>query len=79
MTRLRLHTAGIAIMLLLPIAATAQKFTIKGRITDHNGKPIEIANVSVVGEPVGTIADLNGNVDYLGRNRAFIGLGIFQH
>ena len=61
MTRLRLHTAVIAIMLLLPIAATAQKFTIKGRITDHNGKPIEIANVSVVGEPVGTIADLNGN------------------
>lgn len=39
----------------------AQKVTIKGRITDENHKPIEIANISVVGEPVGTIADLNGN------------------
>lgn len=39
----------------------AQEVTIKGRITDENHKPIEIANISVVGEPVGTIADLNGN------------------
>ena len=47
--------------MLLPIAATGQRVTIKGRITDHNNKPIEIANVSVIGEPVGTIADFNGN------------------
>ncbi len=41
-------------------AATAQKVTIKGRITDHNRNPIEIANVSIEGEPTGTVADLNG-------------------
>ncbi len=43
------------------LCAMAQKVTIKGRVTDENHKPIEIANVSIVGEPVGTIADLNGN------------------
>ncbi|MBQ8336467.1 MAG: TonB-dependent receptor [Bacteroidaceae bacterium] len=56
--RLRIFIAA-----LFAIAATcsmAQKATIKGRITDENNKPIEIANISIVGEPVGTIADLNG-------------------
>ena len=42
------------------LAVSAQKVTFKGRITDENGSPIEIANVKVVGEPVGTVADLNG-------------------
>ena len=41
--------------------ATAQKVTIKGRVSDENQNPIEIANVSIEGEPIGTIADLNGN------------------
>lgn len=38
----------------------AQNVTIKGRITNENHAPIEIANVSILGKPVGTIADLNG-------------------
>ena len=38
----------------------AQKVTFKGRVTDENHKPIEIANVSIMGEPIGTTADLNG-------------------
>ena len=51
------------ILLLLSIAAIgaqAQKVTFKGRITDENSNPIEIANVKVVGQPSGTVADLNG-------------------
>ena len=46
---------------LLSQAVLAQKFTIKGRVTDLSGKPIEIANVSVAGRPIGTVCDLNGN------------------
>lgn len=38
----------------------AQNVTIKGRITNENHAPIEIANVSILGKPIGTIADLNG-------------------
>ena len=41
--------------------ATAQRVTIKGRVTDENHRPIEIANVSVVGGLAGTTADLRGN------------------
>lgn len=48
-------------LILLSQAAMAQKVTIKGRVTDLNHKPIEIANVSVVGKPAGTVCDLNGN------------------
>ena len=51
----------ILFTILLAQVATAQKVTIKGRVTDENQKPIEIANVSVVGKPVGTVCDLNGN------------------
>lgn len=39
----------------------AQKVTIKGRVTDLDHKPVEIANVSVEGKPIGTVCDLNGN------------------
>lgn len=46
---------------LAALAVPAQKVTFKGRIVNENGNPIEIANVKVVGEPVGTVADLNGN------------------
>ena len=51
----------IIFAILFAQGATAQKVTIKGRVTDQNRKPIEIANVSVVGKPVGTVCDLNGN------------------
>ena len=49
------------IAILLSVAATAQKVTFKGRVTDENQNPIEIANISVEGTTTGTIADLNGN------------------
>lgn len=39
----------------------AQRVTIKGRVTDLDHKPVEIANVSVEGKPIGTVCDLNGN------------------
>ena len=56
--RIRLY---IAILLLaLPVCITAQNVTIKGRVTDENHTPIEIANISILGKPTGTIADLNG-------------------
>ena len=57
--RLRLYITTLLAMLTL--CSMAQKVTIKGRVTDENHKPIEIANISIVGEPIGTIADLNGN------------------
>lgn len=50
-----------ALLMTFALCTMAQKVTFKGRITDENHKPIEIANISIVGEPVGTIADLNGN------------------
>ncbi len=48
------------LLILLSQAAAAQKVTIKGQVTDLSHRPIEIANVSVVGRPVGTVCDLNG-------------------
>ena len=57
--RLRIYIT--ALLMTFTLCSTAQKVTFKGRVTDENHKPIEIANVSIVGEPVGTIADLNGN------------------
>ena len=47
--------------ILLTQSVTAQRVTIKGRVTDPEQAPIAIANVSVVGKPVGTVCDLNGN------------------
>lgn len=49
------------ILALVASALPAQKVTFKGRVTDENRNPIEIANIKVVGESVGTVADLNGN------------------
>ena len=58
---MRFHTYIITILLLLlSQAVTAQKVTIKGRVTDQSQKPIEIASVSVEGKPIGTVCDLNG-------------------
>ena len=57
--RLRIYIT--ALLMTFALCSTAQKVTFKGRVTDENNKPIEIANISIVGEPVGTIADLNGN------------------
>lgn len=57
--RFRLYIILIA-AILLPHCTFAQKVTIKGRVTDQEQKPIEIANVSVEGRAAGTICDLNG-------------------
>ena len=48
-------------LILLSTGAVAQKVTFKGRITDENHNPIEIASVGVSGASKGTVADLNGN------------------
>ena len=47
-------------LLTISAGATAQKVTFKGRITDENHKPVEIASIGISGEPKGTVADLNG-------------------
>lgn len=37
--------------------------SVKGKITDKEGKPVDAANVIVKGKPVGTITDPNGNYE----------------
>ncbi|MBO7290146.1 MAG: TonB-dependent receptor [Bacteroidaceae bacterium] len=56
----RIYKASLFLILSVH-AASAQKVTFKGRVTDQNQNPIEIANVSIVGKPIGTVCDLNGN------------------
>ena len=56
----RIYTTLLA-LILLSTGAVAQKVTFKGRITDENHNPIEIASVGVSGASKGTVADLNGN------------------
>ena len=57
--RLRIY---ITLLMLFAIiaGAAAQKATFKGRITDENHNPVEVASVGVQGEAKGTVADLNG-------------------
>ena len=50
----------LLLFLLVTGGATAQKVTFKGRITDENHKPVEVASIGVSGEAKGTVADLNG-------------------
>ena len=56
----RIYTTLLT-LILLSTGAVAQKVTFKGRITDENHNPIEIASVGVSGASKGTVADLNGN------------------
>ncbi len=46
--------------LLLATGATAQRVTFKGVVTDQEHTPLAIANVSIEGTAIGTVADLNG-------------------
>lgn len=55
------HIVILLLALLFSLGATAQRVTFKGKVTNENGNPIEIATVSVVGEPLGTLTDLQGN------------------
>ena len=50
----------ILLTILLSQSAHAQKVTFKGRVTNEIGQPVEIANVKVVGKPIGTVCDLQG-------------------
>lgn len=56
--KIRLYIATL--LLALPACMISQNVTIKGRVTNENHAPIEIANISILGKPIGTIADLNG-------------------
>ena len=47
--------------LIFSMGASAQHVTFKGKVTNEKSEPIEIATVSIVGEPIGTLTDLNGN------------------
>ena len=58
---MRLRTYITLLLIIVFCAgATAQKVTFKGRVTDENHNPIEIAGIGVLGEGKGTVADLNG-------------------
>ena len=57
--KLRIYIA-LLLMIAVCTGATAQKVTFKGRITDENHNPVEVAGVGIQGEPKGTVADLNG-------------------
>ena len=57
--RLRIYITLLMLFTILAGAA-AQKVTFKGRITDENHNPVEVASVGVQGEAKGTVADLNG-------------------
>ena len=51
----------LLLVLLFSANATAQYVTFKGKVTNEKSEPIEIATVSIVGEPVGTLTDLKGH------------------
>ena len=57
--RLRIYITFLLIIAVVA-GATAQKVTFKGRVTDENHNPVEIASIGVLGEGKGTVADLNG-------------------
>jgi len=48
------------IFLLVPAALMAQQATVNGTITDESGKPVELANIAIKGEPGGTTTDRKG-------------------
>ena len=58
--KFRLYITTILIIL-SSMGAMAQKVTVKGRVTDQDQKPIEIATVGIEGTATGTMCDLNGN------------------
>ena len=57
--RLRIYTTLLMLFAIITGVA-AQKVTFKGRITDENHNPVEVASIGVQGEAKGTVADLNG-------------------
>ena len=57
--RLRIYTT-LLLLFTIVTGAAAQKVTFKGRITDENHNPVEVASIGISGEAKGTVADLNG-------------------
>ena len=55
-----IRTIATLLLVLLALPLAAQKVTFKGRVTDEAQNPIEIASVSIMGQPVGTLTDLRG-------------------
>ena len=47
--------------LLLSVAATAQDFSVKGKVTDATGQPVIGANIKVKEAQTGVITDMDGN------------------
>ncbi len=59
MTKARKYIITL-LTLLLATGAMAQRVTFKGVVTDQEHAPLAIANVSIEGTAIGTVADLNG-------------------
>lgn len=59
MTKARKYIITL-LTLLLATGAMAQRVTFKGVVTDQEHTPLAIANVSIEGTAIGTVADLNG-------------------
>lgn len=54
---------AILTLFLLPITSIAQTATIKGKVITIKNKPIELANVAILGEKGGTITDKKGRFE----------------
>ncbi len=55
-----MKTLSLIILSIISIYANAQKIT--GKITDsESGKPVPFAEVSVIGNNLGTVSDIHGN------------------
>lgn len=53
-------TLTVFLLFLLPVTVLAQKAFVEGKVTDSVNKPVELANVSVLGEKRGTTTDSRG-------------------
>ena len=51
----------IIISLLASLSTLAQSFTLKGRVVDEEGKPLEFASVACVSQGKVTVTSLKGN------------------
>ncbi len=50
----------LAILIACAIAATAQSFTLRGRVSDENNNPVELASVSCLAQGKATVTSLKG-------------------
>ena len=50
----------IIISLVMPLSISAQTFTLKGRVIDEEGKPVELVSVSCLAQGKATVTSLNG-------------------